>query len=292
MRLLGRYRPVLYPSAAVLIVAACATSAVEPVSNTSPVSPPPSSSPQQVTVLPPPPDQVADVVDARTVLLSNGLEARILGLAPADECWSAAALKFTRETLLDRQVRYSRASASVITLRLADNDDFATLAVSKGMARAEKDDPVLTEVEKSAAKAGLGLWGPPCKGSATSAPPPPPPVQTTTPPPAPPVETKDCAVSYRVAKEWAGGFHVEIIVRNTAQAAVSQWVLQWKFPGGQKIGQTWNASVHQRGTDVAAMSATGPAPLAPGATVAFRFNAEGPTATPGAFTLNGKTCSL
>lgn len=182
-----RYHPVLYPPAAVLIVAAaCATGSTEPAPPAS--SPQTPSSPQQrVTVMSAQPEIVAGIVDARTVQLSNGLEARILGLAAPDECWSATALKFTQDTLLGKQVRYSRASPSAITLRITNNDDFAALAVSKGLARVEKDDVVLTEVEKSAANAGAGAAGsavqgirddrssPAASGQDHDAPPPPPP---------------------------------------------------------------------------------------------------------------------
>lgn len=291
MRALYRFRPVLYTPAAVLIVAACTTGPTETPSPEQPGSPSPTapSSQQQITVMPPPPELVSDVIDARTVRLSNGVEARILGLAPAAECWSATALEFTKDTLLNKQVRYSRASESVVSLRLATtNDDFSSLAVGKGAARAEKDDLVLVEAEKAAEKARLGLWAAPCMAPTTTTPPPPPPATTTT-PPAPPAEKKDCAVTYRVAREWPGGFHVEIIVRNTTPAALPRWVLYWKFPGGQKVGQTWNAAVHQRGADVVAVSQT---PIDAGATVSFRFNAEGATATPNSFALNGKSCSL
>jgi hypothetical protein len=45
----------------------------------------------------------------------------------------AEALKFTKDTLLNKQVRYSRASESVVSLRLATtSDDFSSLAVGKG----------------------------------------------------------------------------------------------------------------------------------------------------------------
>lgn len=294
MSLLGRFLPVLPALAAVLVVGACATSAAETAA-------PGASSPtsQHVTVQPPPPELVSEVVDARTVQLSNGLEARILGLAAPSECWSATALKFAKDTLLGKPVRYSRASASVITLRLNNtNDDYATLAVRQGTMRAEKDDPVLTEVEQTAEKTGLGLWGPPCKGQATtSTPAPPPPAKTTTTPPAPPVEKKDCAVTYGVLKAWNGGFHAEITVRNTTQTAVSRWALHWKYTSGQQTKEAWNAAVHQYGTNVMAMSPqgpAGPATLDAGAAVTFRFNAitGSQNVAPASFMLNGKICSL
>ncbi|MFI6094671.1 cellulose binding domain-containing protein [Lentzea sp. NPDC051213] len=288
MRLFDRHRPILYTPAAVLIVAACATGSADTAptgaADSTPQLPP-------ITLLPPPPDKVEEVVDARTVVLSTGTRARVLGLAAPGECYSGAAVKFARDTLLGKQVHYSRASESLISLRLPNNDDYAALAVSKGALRAEKDDPVLTEVEKSAAQAGLGLWGPPCQGHDTTPthPAPAPPPVTSTPPPA---AAKDCAVTYRVAKEWAGGFHVELIVRNNTRTPATRWTVHWKFPSGQRIGETWGMTARQYGADVIAMSPDGNGSISAGGQVSLRFNAAGPTAAPTAFELNGKSCSL
>ena len=242
--------------------------------------------------MPPAPELVEEVVDSRTVLLSNGLRARVLGLAAPAECWSAGALKFAQDTLLGKPVRYSRASESAISLRLADNSDYATLAVSKGASRAQQDDPVLTEPEQAASKAGVGLWGAPCKGQDTTpAPPPPPPpaTTTTTPPPA----KKGCAVTYRVAKEWYNGFHTELIVTNHDQTPVTRWVVRWKFPSGQQIRETWGMTARQNGADVVAISPDGAGTIAAGGQVSLRFNAvtAGPNVTPTGFTLNGVTCA-
>lgn len=288
------HRPILYTPFAVLVVAACATSAAE---TPAPATPPTSSSaPQPVTVMPPPPDLVEEVVDSRTVLLSNGLRARVLGLAAPAECWSAGALKFAQDTLLGKPVRYSRASESAISLRLADNTDYATLAVTKGASRAQQDDPVLAEPEQAASKAGLGLWGPPCNGQDTTtvaapAPtPPPPPAATTAQPPA----KSGCAVTYRIAKEWPNGFHTELIVRNHDQTPVTRWVVRWRFPSGQQIRETWGMTARQMGADVIAMSQDGAGSIAAGGEVSLRFNAvtAGPNVTPTSFTLNGKTCAF
>jgi endonuclease YncB( thermonuclease family) len=289
------HRPILYTPVAVLLAAACTTSAVENTAGSSQLT---TSPPNQVTVLPPSPDTVEDVVDGRTVALSNGLKARVLGLAAPGECWQAGALKFARDTLLGKPVRYSRASAAAITLRLAntpDQTDYATLAVSRGVVRAEKDDPVLTDPEKAAQKAGLGLWGPPCQGqdaipTPTPPAPPPPPATTTTPPP---VAKKDCAVSYRVAKTWADGFHAELIVRNNTGKPLEQWNLIWRFPGGQRIRETWGMTAYQYGADVTAISQDGGS-IAAGGQVSLRFNAgtSGPNVQPTAFTLSGMTCSV
>lgn len=288
------HRPILYLPLAALALAACSTStAINPAS--SPSTLPPPSTPQNVTVLPPPPELVEDVVDGRTVVLSNGLKAQLLGLAAPGPCWSEASLKFAKDTLVGKPVRYSRASESAITLRLADNSDYAVLAVSKGVARAEKDDPVLTEPEKAATAAGAGLWGSPCKGQDTSPPPPPPPSSapptTTTPPPP---AKKGCSVTYRVAKEWPGGFHAELTVRNHDQTPVNRWALHWRFPSGQKIGETWGGAAYQYGADVLAMSRHDDGSIGPGGSVSLRFNAStsGPNVAPTEFSLNRATCTL
>lgn len=297
MRPFDHHRPILYTPVAVLLVVAtaCATSNAQ-----TPAAPStPSTSPQHVTVQPPPPETVDEVVDARTVVLSNGVRARVLGLAAPAECWSASAWKFARDTLIGKPVRYSRASESAITLRLVNdnNIDYAALAVSRGAARAEKDDPVLTEPEQVAAKAGVGLWAPPCKGQDTTPAPPPPPssvTTTTTTTTTPPVEKKGCAVTYRVAKEWPGGFHAEMVVRNHTDKPFAQWKLYWKFPSGQQIRETWGMTAHQYRDGVLAVSQDPNGTISAGGQVSLRFNAvtNGPNAAPSSFGLSGVACSV
>lgn len=276
---------------AVLVLAACSTGAADSSSDGGSESAPPV---QAVTLLPPPPDSVEQVVDGRTVVLSTGLKARVLGLAAPGQCFAEAALTFAKAALLGKKVRFSRASESVINLRLINNNDYAALAVSQGALRAEQDDAILVEMEKSAAQAGLGLWGEPCKGqdvTPTSAPPPPPAPTTTT---AAPPAAQGCAVTYRVAKEWAGGFHAEVIVRNHTQGAADRWRLHWRFPSGQRISEQWGMSAYQYGPDVLASSPDGNGSIAAGGHVSIRFNAgtAGPNVAPKTFTLNGTTCSL
>ena len=257
----------------VLLVAGCTAGSPEATPTVTSTSSP---LPQHVTVRADPPETVEEVIDGRTVLLSNGVRARVLGLGAPGECWSAAALAFARETLLGKQVHYSRASEALITLRLNNNDDYATLAVSRGAMRADPADPVLTEAEKSAAQTKVGLWGAPCHGQDTT-------------PPSP--QRDACTLSYRVAKEWAGGFHAEIIIRNNTPASVMGWTLRWTFPSGQKIGYTWNMTARQDGPDV---TATSPGIVhAGGGTVSVRFNATTPqpNVAPSTFTFNGKPCA-
>lgn len=276
---------------AVLVLAACSTGAADSSSDGGSESAPPV---QAVTLLPPPPDSVEQVVDGRTVVLSTGLKARVLGLAAPGQCFAEAALAFAKAALLGKKVRFSRASESVINLRLINNNDYAALAVSQGALRAEQDDAILVEMEKSAAQAGLGLWGEPCKGQdvtpTTAAPPPPAPTTTTAAPPA----AQGCVVTYRLLKEWVGGFHAELIVRNHKPGAADRWRLHWRFPSGQRIGEHWGMAAFQYGPDVMASSPDGNGSIAAGGQVTMRFNGStaGPNIAPKAFTLNGTTCSL
>lgn len=286
MRLLGRYRPILCTPVVALVATACTTGSAGP----SPAGPSSTSPSQHVSVLPPPPDSVEEVIDGRTVLLSNGVQARIIGLAAPGACWATAAASFAKETLLNKPVRYSRASESTVSLRLPGNVDYATLAVSRGAMRADQDDPVLSEAGKTAAQAGLGLWGAPCNGKDTIENPTPPPA----PSPTPPVAKNACAVTYRVAKTWDGGFHAEVVITNTAQTPVTGWTLRWTFPSGQRIWQTWNTSAHQNGADVAAANPGGNTTIAAAGQLSLRFNASssGPNVAPSTFTLNHNACSF
>ena len=238
-------------------------------------------------------------------MLSNGVKAQVLGLAAPGACWSEAALKFAKDTLQGKPVHYSRASESAITLRLADDSEYAFLAVSQGAARAEKDDPVLTEPEKAAARFGLGLWGPPCNGQDTTptpAPPPAPPATTSPPPPA----KKGCSATYHVLKEWTGGFHAELTVRNHDETPVTKWSVRWRFSGSQQIKETFGMTARQFGPDVVGTSQDGNGSISAGGEMTARFNVStaappgpygppgppGPNVAPTAFTLNGKACSL
>ncbi|MFI6102134.1 cellulose binding domain-containing protein [Lentzea sp. NPDC051213] len=277
----------MYTLATLPVVAACTTNAAD--------TPPPATSvpgQQFVTIQGTPPDRVTKVVDARTVQLSTGVEARILGLAAPGECYAAAALKFAQDTLLGKPVSYSRASEAAINLRLGNNDDYAAMAVVKGVVRAEKDDPVLTELEKTAETSKVGLWGSPCNGQDTTSSSAPPPVTTTTAPPAPPADKKDCAVSYRVFGSSNGGFIADVTLRNTSQITIEQWALRWQFPGGQRVVQGSNATVQQHAAEVLVTGSNSGASLNANASVTFRFTATGSPVTPGSFAVHGRPCSI
>ncbi|MGW1953225.1 cellulase family glycosylhydrolase [Streptomyces sp. NPDC001920] len=102
-----------------------------------------------------------------------------------------------------------------------------------------------------------------------------------------------CAVAYRVANEWPGGFQGEVVLRNTGSSAINGWTLRWTFPGGQHVSNLWGGTVAQSGADVTVTSASYTATIAPALSVTVGFTATKGTANPGpaAFSLNGSACS-
>lgn len=112
------------------------------------------------TTTTPPPVTVASVVDGRTVMLSNGANVQVTGLAQPGECWAASSVEFATTTLVGKAV-----SVAGSRLLLADGTDYAVLAVSKGVARAVSGAASTIQAAESLAKQGsTGFWGPSCGG--------------------------------------------------------------------------------------------------------------------------------
>ncbi|WNV88170.1 cellulase family glycosylhydrolase [Umezawaea sp. Da 62-37] len=105
--------------------------------------------------------------------------------------------------------------------------------------------------------------------------------------------TGSCAVAYKVASQWQGGFGADVTIRNTGTAAVNGWTLRWTFANGQTVTQMWGATATQSGTQVSAVNAPYTAAIPAGGSVAFGFNGSwtGTNAAPTAFTLNGASCA-
>ncbi|SFR05580.1 Cellulose binding domain-containing protein [Lentzea waywayandensis] len=262
---------------------------------------------------------VRDVIDGRTVELADGTKARIAQLAAPPACWAEGALSFARTTLLASAVRISPVISGDVNLMLEDGTDYALLAVRQGVLRAEGvDGGALLTAESEAAGADRGLWGPPCDGLDVALPPtattglpapgttavrpppapaittttPPRPTPTTTSPPKPPART--CAVAYRISGQWPGGFQANVSVRNTGSTSVNGWTLQWSFANGQTVTDMWNAKARQSGATVNAANADYNPQIQPGGSVSIGFNGSvrGGNSAPGAFTLNGQSCSV
>jgi glucose/arabinose dehydrogenase len=100
-----------------------------------------------------------------------------------------------------------------------------------------------------------------------------------------------CTVSY-TTQTWGTGFLGNVTVTNTGSAPINGWTLGWTFPGPQRVGSAWNASVTQDGAAVTARNASWNGAIAPGASVTFGFlgTPGGTQPPPTSFTLNGGTC--
>jgi hypothetical protein len=113
----------------------------------------------------PPPTTVRDVIDGRTLVLSDGKQVVVQGLAQPGECWAADSLDFAKRTLLSQPIELVDATAQAATVMLASGENYATLALGKGLARAEATAArTLLQGQEAAQRAALGFWSEPCKG--------------------------------------------------------------------------------------------------------------------------------
>jgi cellulase/cellobiase CelA1 len=280
-----RARPVSWLVAAVVVVASAASSCA---GDDRPPQAPPTTSTPEVPIIEPPaqtePVTVQRVTDVRTVQLSDGADMTVKGLAAPDGCWAEAATAFAKTMLLEKPVEPTSAGS----LRLADGTDYALLAVELGMVRSETaDDRALQEAERTASTKKLGRWGPPCVQPANPTPAPP------TPAPAPKPVT-GCSVDYRVTHTWPGGFRTDLTIRNTGDAEITGWTLQWKFANGQKVSEMWNATLKQSGQDISATAMPYNQTIAKGESqlMGFTGTSTGTNTAPNAFSLNGHACKL
>jgi endoglucanase len=120
---------------------------------------------------------------------------------------------------------------------------------------------------------------PPAGGTGPT-PTPTPTVTPTVPPPG------QCAFTYKQTSVWQGGFQGELTVRNSGSATINNWSATWTLPSGVTLGSGWNATVTQSGTTWTARGPDWSKNLAPGASVAIGFTANGPSSTPA-----GAACS-
>lgn len=297
--------------------AGCAGGGSGPLPEPTPVSPQPPVPEGSVEVT------VREVKDGRTVLLSNGSQIRITGLAEPGTCWAEAGATFARTTLLDKIVRVTDSAPDASPLWLSDGTDYALLAVGVGVMRTDSGDyPAFEQAEQSAANNAAGLWGPPCNAQPAAAPP----TTTTTvttptpavalpapktpprtppktqkpaatpappPPPAPPAPTYGCRVTYRVTNQWNGSFRTDVTIANTGSAPVNGWTLSWIFGAGQAVNNMWNATYRQSGGWVGATNTGYNPAIPPGGSLLIGFTATNGASNPapGAFSLNGRSCA-
>ncbi|MEU7526279.1 cellulase family glycosylhydrolase [Saccharothrix sp. NPDC042600] len=102
-----------------------------------------------------------------------------------------------------------------------------------------------------------------------------------------------CAVAYKVAGQWQGGFQGDVKITNTGSAAVNGWTLKWTYANGQTVTQSWGASHAQSGGSVTMTNASYTANIPPAGSVSLGFIGtwNGTNSVPTSFTLNGATCA-
>lgn len=102
-----------------------------------------------------------------------------------------------------------------------------------------------------------------------------------------------CNVTY-TASNWGGGsgFTASVTINNTGDP-VTQWSLQFAFPGGQRVSQGWGATWTQSGSQVTATNLSYNGSLATGASTNIGFNGTytGSNTAPTSFSINGTACN-
>ncbi|MEO3743953.1 cellulase family glycosylhydrolase [Plantactinospora sp. B5E13] len=92
----------------------------------------------------------------------------------------------------------------------------------------------------------------------------------TTPPTTAPGGTRGCSATYAVTGQWQGGFQADVRV-TAGSAAISGWTVSWTFANGQRVNQSWNATVTSSGSSVSARNVSYNGSLGAGASTAFGF---------------------
>ncbi|GAA5073360.1 endoglucanase [Thermocatellispora tengchongensis] len=97
--------------------------------------------------------------------------------------------------------------------------------------------------------------------------------------------TASCTLTYRQVNSWQGGFQGEATITNTGTSTWSNWSASWTMPSGVSLVNAWNATVTTSGATWTARGPDWARNLAPGASVAVGFTANGASsATPGPVT--------
>ena len=111
------------------------------------------------------------------------------------------------------------------------------------------------------------IFGGTSNPTATTTPPVTTPPATTTPPPS---GNQGCSVAYSITGQWSGGFQADVKV-TAGSTAINSWTATWTFADGQKISQSWNATIISSGSTVTARNVSYNGKLAAGATTSFGF---------------------
>src|SRR4051794_27755187 len=80
--------------------------------------------------------------------------------------------------------------------------------------------------------------------------------------------TTGCRVDYTVSSQWQGGFGAGVSITNLG-TPITGWTLTWNFGAGQKVGQAWNATVTQSGSQTSAVNVSYNGAIATGGSASF-----------------------
>jgi hypothetical protein len=58
------------------------------------------------------------------------------------------------------------------------------------------------------------------------------------------------SVDYEIQNDWGNGCVISLIINNTGDSDISDWILEWEFSGDQEITNMWNANYTQEGQSI------------------------------------------
>jgi hypothetical protein len=111
---------------------------------------------------------------------------------------------------------------------------------------------------------------------------------------SPPVPPGSCRVVYTTQSRWTGGFVAAVTIHNTGTTPVTDWRLDFTFPGDPRIVSAWGATATQSGAAVSARFVDWNRTIPPGGSVTFGMQGTwtGSYAAPTAFRLNDVPCAV
>jgi prepilin-type N-terminal cleavage/methylation domain-containing protein len=114
----------------------------------------------------------------------------------------------------------------------------------------------------------------------------------TTPPATTTAPAGACTSVVTIDNSWPQGYQGSVTVTNTGSTTYSPWTFTWTVRGGVTLNNGWNATFSQTGRVMTAQAPSWSLTLAPGASWAVGYIADGPSSQlPTAVTLNGIACN-
>lgn len=98
--------------------------------------------------------------------------------------------------------------------------------------------------------------------------------------------------AYAKTSDWGAGFSGGYTITNTMSVPLNSWSVAFTLPSTEKVTSLWDGQLTTNGNTYTASNLSWNAPLAPGASTTFSFNASnsGTYQNPPTCTLNGNPC--